>query len=293
VFVSQAGLCNLSPYLHLSALTLTGEIPGAQRKWSMSVETRAQRIIQRELQRRVELHDTGRESGMYDLRIGDAAAPEVAIECVGAVDPIRTETWNIGPARGPLSLALSGDWHVAIRPDARVKGIRARIEGLLQKCEEQQLTDFLPFDSRPKRMDPSLFSEFTALGIASISCFRAGGYGQVHLGMTGIGGAVDTQGTEVPRWISQFLRAPEREDVLLKLNRSGAAECHVYVPVSFGGVPWAVESYLGRRFEALPSSAPDLPAPVTAVWLAYGFNGLRWDGTEWLPFDASDHETEH
>jgi hypothetical protein len=56
------------------------------------------------------LHDDGHRPGLYDLRVGDVDAPAVAIECVGAVDRIRTETWNIGPAQGPISLNLARDW---------------------------------------------------------------------------------------------------------------------------------------------------------------------------------------
>jgi len=51
---------------------------------------------------------------MYDLRIGTVEAPDVAIECVGAVDPVRAETWNAGPGKGPLRLTVKGDWIINI-----------------------------------------------------------------------------------------------------------------------------------------------------------------------------------
>lgn len=253
----------------------------------MSVEEHARRIIERELQRRVILHDDGSASGLYDLRIGGAAVPEIAIECVGAVDPIRTETWNIGPAGGPLSTALRGDWNVELRPNARIKRILAQLESLLRQCEEKHLLGFLPIDWGFKRTDQTLHSALVGLGIESVHCFRPDGNGQVHLGMTGIGGTVHTRGDEVPEWISGFLRAPDKADVLSKLRRSRARECHVFVPVTFASVPWAVESYLERPIEVLPDSPPDLPVPVHAVWIIYGANGLLWNGTAWRLFDAS------
>jgi hypothetical protein len=104
--------------------------------------------------------------------------------------------------------------------------------------------------------------------------------------MTGVGGAVDATGEALPRWLTGFLLARERADVLSKLEKSGAAKCHVFVPVSFGGVPWGVESYLGGPLEHLPPIAPVLPHPVTAAWITYGHNGLRWDGALWRRFDA-------
>ena len=38
------------------------------------------------------VNDDGSAPGMYDLRVGPANAPQVAIECVGAVDQTFTET---------------------------------------------------------------------------------------------------------------------------------------------------------------------------------------------------------
>ena len=87
-------------------------------------------------------HDDGSANSMYDLRIGPAYAPEVASECVGAVDPILTNTWNVGPVRGPLKLALAGDWSIIIRRNARIKAIKQRIEPLLRAAERQGLGTF-------------------------------------------------------------------------------------------------------------------------------------------------------
>jgi hypothetical protein len=252
----------------------------------MSVERRAQVILQRAMQREIVIHDDGSQPGMYDLRVGSASAPEVAIECTGAVDPIRTETWNVGPARGPLECALSGDWSVELRPHARVRPILTRIEALLQEFEELKLIGFHPVDHRLRRRNESLFRELDDLEIDSVSCFQVDGSGKVHLDMSGIGGAVDRLGRGVPAWIGEFLRDPQRADVLLKLRRSGAPDCHVFIPVEFGGVPWPVESYLGSELENLPTGAPDLPPPVTVVWITYGVNGLRWDGSGWSTFDS-------
>lgn len=104
--------------------------------------------------------------------------------------------------------------------------------------------------------------------------------------MTGTGGAVDTYGSSIPGWIEEFLNAPRHRDVIRKLERSGAARRHVFVGVSFVGVPWAVESYLGPKTEHLPSVSPALPPPVDAVWIMYGRRGLHWDDDTWRLFDA-------
>jgi hypothetical protein len=57
----------------------------------MAGEEWARRILEKDLKRNVVLKDDGTASGMYDLRIGSADAPEMAVECVGTVDPKLTE----------------------------------------------------------------------------------------------------------------------------------------------------------------------------------------------------------
>ena len=138
--------------------------------------------------------------------------------------------------------------------------------------------------------DTSLFEKLKSLGVVSGSCFRLLGTGKVSLMMSGTGGAVDSQGTAVPGWVGQFLRDPDQEDVLGKLQRSDAVERHAFIFVVLGGVPWPVAYYLNftEELDQLPTEAPNLPQPVTGVWIAglFGQKGVRWDGSAWCRFEA-------
>src|SRR3954471_9315290 len=71
----------------------------------------ARRIVAAHLSRHVCANDDGTEPGMYDLRVGRTNAPDIAIEVSAAVDELRTQTWNTGPAeaRGP-SRFLATEW---------------------------------------------------------------------------------------------------------------------------------------------------------------------------------------
>jgi hypothetical protein len=102
----------------------------------------------------------------------------------------------------------------------------------------------------------------------------------------GVGGVVDSAGSALSQWIEEFLRDPKREDVLFKLRHSSAQERWVFVPVTFGGAPWSVESYLTGELESLPATEPNLPSPVTGLWLAstFGTHGVRWDSAGWRSF---------
>ncbi len=257
------------------------------RKERAQWEEWARRIVKRELGRSVCRHDDGSAPSMYDLRIGPADAPEVAIEVVGAVDPVRTATWNRGPARGPLQVAITGDWSVEHTPSARIRALEKRIEPLLRGLEDRGLLN-VRADHVLKWQDAALWGELDSLEITAAFCYRMPGTGKVHLGMTGIGGVVDSAGGALPQWIGEFLRDPRQRDVLSKLERSGARDCHAFVPVSFAGAPWAVESYLGGHLDEIPAAAPDLPPPLTGVWVVYEHSGrgLRWDGDAWRRFEA-------
>lgn len=255
----------------------------------MTVEQWAQQVIENELNCPVVVHDDGTQPSMYDLRIGVVEAPDVAIECVGAVDSVRAETWNVGPGRGPLRRAVKGDWIINIAREAHIRTIRQRIEPILRDLEERDVRR-VSVGHLFRRHDYRLLQELESLGIRHASCFRMPGAGLVHWTMEGTGGFVDTAGSTLPQWIEEFLRDPEREDVLFKLNQTSAQERWVFVPVASGGAPWSVESYLTDEFECLPATGPNLPSPVTGIWVASTFSshGVRWDSAGWRLFRVKE-----
>jgi len=258
----------------------------------VTVEEWARQIIQKELDCPVVVHDDGSQPSMYDLRIGSAAAPDVAIECVGAVDAVGTETWNVGPGRGPLQLTVKGDWVITISRDARIGTLQQRIEPILRDLEERDVLR-VSVGHLYKRHDSRLLLELESLGIQHASCFRMPGTGRVHWTMEGGVGFVDSEGSALPGWIEEFLRDPEREDVLFKLRQTSAQERWVFVPVALGGAPFSVESYLTGKFEYLPEAGPNLPSPVTGVWVAsmVGSHAVRWDGAEWRLFRVKEESS--
>ena len=129
----------------------------------MAGEQWAQRVIKKHLGRPVKKHDDGSTPAMYDLRIGPITTPEVAIECIAAVDPIFAEMWNMGPVKIPARIAVKGDWIVGISATARVNTIGQNVERLLKQLETLRIRD-LRVDHRLQRHDATLHEEFTSLG---------------------------------------------------------------------------------------------------------------------------------
>jgi hypothetical protein len=258
----------------------------------VTAERWAQQIIEKELNCPVVVHDDGSQPSMYDLRIGAAGAPEVAIECVRAVDSVGTATWNVGPGKGPLHLGVKGDWMITIARDAHIRTIRQRIEPILRDLEKRDVLR-VSEGILSKRRDYRLLEELESLRIQNASCLSMPGTGRVYWTMEGSGGGIDSAGSTLPQWIEEFLHDPEREDVLFKLRHTGAQERWVFVPVALGGAPWSVESYLMGEFECLPATGPNLPSPVTGIWVAstHGAHGVRWDSAGWRLFRTSEEST--
>lgn len=248
----------------------------------MAGEEWARRIVQNALGRVVHINDDNSAPGMYDLRIGSVDEPEVAIECVGAVDRIFTETWNVGPARGSFTLNVSGDWTVEIAPTARVKAVKRHLEEFLTELETRRIQTMSPDHWLPPDC-ATLFDKMDTLRITYASCYCVEGTGKIYLTMPGAGGAVDDKGTNLPKWLGDFLRDSPQADVLLKLQRSGAKSRHAFVIAGFVGVPWDVESYLTGSLDEVPKDPADLPTPVTEAWIvsAFGGKGLHWNGNAW------------
>ena len=253
----------------------------------MAGENWGRRIVEQELNKTVVINDDGSAPRMYDLRIGPAHAPQLAIECFQAVDSEFTETWSVGPAKGPLKLSLKGNWIVEVSPRTRIKTFAQRVEPLLQDLENRGLREVI-VDFRLKWQDSELFSKLSTLNVNHAICYEMPGAGNVQLGLPGVGGAVDERGAAIPGWINELLRNPKYDDVLRKLEHSGATAKHAFVLVGFAGAPWEVEGYLTGDMNQIPTQPPDLPFPLTGVWMISQTNrkGLRWDGRAWHLFEA-------
>ena len=78
--------------------------------------------------------------------------------------------------------------------------------------------------------------------------------------------------------------------MLYKLRQTSAQERWVFVPVSLSGAPFSVESYLTGELENLPPTGPNLPPPVTGIWVTstHGKRGVRWDGAGWRLFTVRE-----
>lgn len=257
-------------------------------------EVRAQRVIAETLGLDVVQHDDGSAPSMYDLRVGAAERPQIAIEVVGAVNPLYTSTWSAGAARGPESTSAKADWLLFLRDGTSAERLRRKIGGLVQRMESAGWQEHEGHDDLMAYLDDQLADSLLAAGVIAAYCIKKDGSGMVRFAQLGDGGSPDPDGSTVGPWISCFLRDDARADVLAKLEVSGAGERHVFVNVGFKGAPFATWNYLVGPIKILPSDVPALPPVIDQVWITTGLaagdqraQGVRWTGTSWVTFNVT------
>jgi len=253
------------------------------------LEHYAKQFISRVLKREVFINDDGSKDGMYDLRVGEPEKPEIAIECVRVIDPTFAATWNAGPAKNPLFLDIKGDWIVNITEKANIKKIKKHLQKLFLSLETRQKY-CLQADIHMKITDEAFYNYLTGLGIVAATCIRPHGTGRIYLEMNGGSGAiVQDQPNIVSTWVGKYLNEPRQNDILVKLNKSTAPDCQVFIAIGADNTPWPIDLYLLGYLKSTPSRPPDLPPPITGVWLSSilgGDTGLRWDGASWSLFST-------
>jgi hypothetical protein len=255
-------------------------------------EERARRVVEHHLGRPVEIHDDRTGPSMFDLRVGPADAPAIAIEVTGAVDPSWMATWKEAEKRSGLVPDVVGAWTVIVHPSANLTRVTAGLPSLLGAVTALGIDTLHDVNVCP---DPELRARINGLGIRAAYLLPGLSDGKIHYTLDGDGGAVDSLGESVPGWIGDWLANSHRADNLRKLAATTAPQREVFVIADVAGAPWSVMSYLtdiAGRGVPLPPNPPELPEPLTGVWLASTFTfgadprGVRWDGTRWSSFQS-------
>lgn len=245
----------------------------------------ARKLIGATLSKKVVGNDYNSGFRTYDLRIGNPPDVEAAIEVVQAVSGEHQRAWKSGPARGAIHISgLDLGWIVTVTVKADNRRLRRDIGPFLRNLEKAGIPVV-------ERGHASFGREMARLGIESAFSDPGGAPGKVYTTLPGAASWISEDGEPLVTWLAAFLNSVE--DVLEKLSEP-ADERHVFIPVHFGGVPNEVLLYLTDSDDdglpPRPKRAPDLPAPVTHVWVisTLARHGLRWDGKQWLTFQDSE-----
>lgn len=253
---------------------------------SSESEQFAKTLIESHLQKPVWIHDDGSENSMFDLGIGDKNNPQYAIECIGVMDQMETETWNLGPGKGTRKWSLKGDWAIGIGVKTKIKSLRTILEPILGKLENSSsyFGQAIYVDYNLKRVNFELFNKLENLDIDYIQMFRSNGEGKIEMSMDGNGGVKNILGFGISDWITEYLSEPKNKDVIYKLSISSAINNEVFMHIVPGkNIPWKVLSYFMSDNEK-PIDKPNLLNPITGVWIVCFEYCLYWNGVIWNKF---------
>lgn len=168
-------------------------------------------------------------------------------------------------------------------PSASVRDLRRRLPDLLVKFQEAGIRSYdapEEWDRRPP--DP----EAAALGVTSALHGPTDFPGRIYLMPPSDSKPTSTfapvTGSLLIDWAVGWLREPSQADNLRKLDAAALAQRHLFLilPALTVAPDEAVMVLLSRRDQlALPCEPPALPAPITHLWIASGWNvpfGVRW-----------------
>ena len=242
----------------------------------MLKEEAHRRIVSYELGCDVHINDDSSGESLYDLRVGSKHNPEIAIECVGAVDEQTAKLFG-SSKKWECPPIINGDWVVEVVPGGPLKRLYRELAPLLSELEELAVWS-AAHDVFLQHSNKYLWEKLDVLHINFVRCSRKNGFGRVHIIPPPVGGTVNDTADGVVEWLNEFVAAAARSDVVYKLNKSQAPQKEIFVSVSFGGVPWSVYSYLTGDLDILPAENPELPPSVTGVWIVLGpKKGIRWN----------------
>lgn len=270
--VATAHVTDITPRLPID-LRRPDQRSRAERGPVGDLEQKAGRVIARRTGQRVYLQDDGSSEGMVDIRIEypdkDPGYVEVTADIEGGYAAMWSGLMKSGQIPEVLPMAsLHLDWSVTLSGAAKRNALIAELEDLLFSLETVGLTFEVvaPLDTLKATRDASV-NRLLSLGVVELASGPAeSGRGRARLYPMGIIGPSERSWQSFLEWVSDTLASPKLADVRKKLMKTGSAERHVFLGITFTSLP---EVYFGLTIgeNGLPSAAPRLPAEITHVWL--------------------------
>ncbi|CAL9417883.1 hypothetical protein SUDANB130_01786 [Streptomyces sp. enrichment culture] len=229
-------------------------------------------------------HDDGSRPGMHDFDLVRDGQRFAAVEVTAAADAASIELWKLLNDGGRwIQGGLAGGWMVSLLPTSRAKRVRAELPKFLAELERTGIQQL----SEVHGPTGKLSDRAERLGIVSAyqsptTDFPGSIYCTISLPPEQSGGFVPDTGDAFAHWVGGWLREPQGADNLRKLQRSGAAERHLFLLLpGFTTAPFEAFDPLIRPEGPLPEAAPQLPEEITHLWAMSTWS--TGDGFHWSP----------
>lgn len=220
-------------------------------------EALARAVLRAALGARVEQHDDGTRSSMFDLLITYPDGRRAAAEVVSTRNPRSLGLAAAIHKHGYMTrLELTRTWIVWVTPQARIKDLARVAPAHLAQLERDGI------DRLPRDWHPAWPAELRSLGAASCRSFpptpgRPPGFYLIQYPT----GVWSPSADVVAREADEFLAVTH--DVSAKLVASGRPERHAVVVVTVDQLGPSVAIKNG----ALPATPPRLPNGVDCLWM--------------------------
>ena len=235
---------------------------------------RAASIVARMTGARVVLQDDNRGAeGKPDLLIEYPDGRTGVIEVVTDIDPGRAAVIQAARvdhrrhagrlASGPFTVpGLARLWWVGLRHANGLGAIRARARDLLGNADNEMTAHEHAIAPDGAEWEQKLWR----LGVTDLIRGPSREPGEVWLLPPPTGGPVYGDEPVFLEWVRAFLDDEKRADVRAKLERGSYDERHCFIACS-ESTDWTVNGHLGEGTEWIPANPPELPPPITHVWL--------------------------
>ena len=212
----------------------------------------------------VALADTAGRQSQYDFDVVLADGSELAVEVTQASDQARIALGVALARHGTLDNPGRLAWQLDIRPGVKAQGaLRAALPSLLQlEGAGQWIYGFHSCEDYPDVPEAVTLS---AIGVEGWLAFVPGPSGRPIVTSVVAGeGGIKHESLVIEAAVAEA----RKPDNLAKLARAHQSEKHLFVWVDWFGEPLLWSTVQSQE----PIGLPDLPPPLTGLWIAAGIN---------------------
>ena len=243
----------------------------ASRSANGDFEPRAARVIARTLGQRVELVDHGSRDSLVDIHIRYDNGKLGVVEVVTDTDNAWAASYSAIFAR-EFSLCPDGlerIWHLALHRQSKLGELETAAATLLAKLEALRtpVGQVTLVNVTDPDVDASI-RRLVKLGVARLYSRlpQTDESSAIHLTPEGAGGYPEADWGRFNDQLNQIVRSDRLADVRRKLATGDADERHIFLATNWSS-SWALNYWLKAEITELPDQAPNLPDPISHLWL--------------------------
>jgi hypothetical protein len=233
----------------------------------------ARRCVEGVLRVQVDRWDAPGRDGAVDCLIRYPGREPAALEITTLTDQATRELVTLLSKPLPVEPKLYA-WRVTPYPGTSMKELRRHVPRLIELCEAAGVTD--PDNLDPVENDPAM-QWFDAAPV-EIAGYPTNGQPSVQLLRPPISGATKDSLSALAQALGPACEKPLVVGKIDKLKASKLEECHLFLFVDDSGLPFG-PYYALAIDQGIPLVVPDVPADVSDVWMASGYQlggVLRW-----------------